>query len=136
MMKWNDLDQHLSSFNREVVVVLGDGFYFLDAVRKLFLIDYNEDISIKKMTEMVMYELHKRTHHYSQFHQGYSQQLISDEKGYFKKKVYWLDVLDMCIMAIANELQANLAIFEKVNGKAILINHQCTTANTYKTIIW
>ena len=37
-------------------------------------------------------------------------------------------------MAIANALQVNLAIFEKVNGEAILINHQCTTANNNKTI--
>ena len=36
-------------------------------------------------------------------------------------------------MAIANALQVNLAIFEKVNGEAILINHQCTTVNTNKT---
>ena len=35
----------------------------------------------------------------------------------------------MCIVAIANVLQVNLAIFEKVNGEAILIN-------TNKTIYW
>ena len=40
----------------------------------------------------------------------------------------------MCIVAVANALQVNLAMFEKVNGEAILINHQCTTANTNKTI--
>ena len=45
-----------------------------------------------------------------------------------------MDVVDVCIVAIANALQVNLAIFEKVNGEAILINHQCTTANTNKTI--
>ena len=59
MVKWNDLDQHLSSFNREVVVVQGDGFCFLEAVRKSLLIHYNEDISIKKMIEMVRYELYE-----------------------------------------------------------------------------
>ena len=40
----------------------------------------------------------------------------------------------MCIVAIANALQVNLAIFENVNGEAILINHQCTTANANKTV--
>ena len=40
----------------------------------------------------------------------------------------------MCIVDIANTLKVNLAIFEKVNVEAILINHQCTTANTNKTI--
>ena len=40
----------------------------------------------------------------------------------------------MCIVAIANALQVNLAIFEMVNGEAILIIYQCTTANTNKTI--
>ena len=40
----------------------------------------------------------------------------------------------MCIVVIANALQVNLAIFEKVNGETILINHQFTTANTNKTI--
>ena len=40
----------------------------------------------------------------------------------------------MCIVAIANALQVNLAIFEKVNEEAILINHQCTTAITNKTM--
>ena len=45
-----------------------------------------------------------------------------------------MDVVDVCIVAIANALQVNLAIFEKVNGEAILINHQCTTANNNKTI--
>ena len=40
----------------------------------------------------------------------------------------------MCIVAIANALQVYLAIFEKVNGDALLINDQCTTANTNKTI--
>ena len=40
----------------------------------------------------------------------------------------------MCIVAIANALQVNLAIFDKVNGEAILISHQCTTANINKTI--
>ena len=59
MVKRNDLDQHLSSFNREVVVVQGHGFCFLDVVRKPLLIDYNEDISIKKMIEMAMYELNE-----------------------------------------------------------------------------
>ena len=83
---------------------------------------------------MVMYELYERLHHYSQFHQGSNQQLISDAKRFFKKKEYRLDVVDVCTVAIANALQVNPAIFEKVNGEAILINHQCTTANTNKTI--
>ena len=34
----------------------GDVFCFKDAVRKSLMIDYNEDISIEKMKEMVMYE--------------------------------------------------------------------------------
>ena len=54
MVKWIDLDQHLASFNSEVVVVQGDGFCFLEAVRKSLLADYNEEISITKMIEMVM----------------------------------------------------------------------------------
>ena len=111
----------------------GDVFCFIDAVRKSLLIDYNEDISIKKMTEMVMYEFYERLHHYSQFHQG-SNQLISDAKRFFKKKEYHLNVVDVCIVAIANVLQVNLAIFEKVNREVVLINHQCTIANTKKTI--
>ena len=37
-------------------------FCFLDAVRKSLLIDYNEDISIIKMIEMVMYELYEQLH--------------------------------------------------------------------------
>ena len=82
---------------------------------------------------MVMYELYERVHHYSQFYQGSNQQLISDAERFFKKSEYQLDVVDMCIVAIANALQVNLAMFEKVNGEAILINHQCTTANTNKT---
>ena len=56
MVKWNDLDQHLASINREVVVVWGDGFCFSEAVKKSLIIDYNEEISITKMIEMVMYE--------------------------------------------------------------------------------
>ena len=87
MVKWNDLDQHLVSFNREVVV-WGDGFCFLEAVRKSLLVDYNEEISITKMIEMVMYELYEQLNHYSQFHQGSNQQLISDAKRFFKKKTY------------------------------------------------
>ena len=133
MVKWNDLDQHLASINGEVVV-WGDGLCFLEAVRKSLLIDYNEEISITKMIEMVMYELYEQLHHYCQFHQGSNQQLISDAERFFKKKEYQLDVVDVCIVAIANALQVNLAIFEKVNGEVILINHQCTTGNTNKTI--
>ena len=72
--------------------------------------------------------------HYSHFHQGSNQQFISDATRFFKKNEYQLDVVDVCIVAIANVLQVNLAIFEKINGEAILINHQCTTANTNKTI--
>ena len=45
-----------------------------------------------------------------------------------------MDVVDVCVVVIANALQVNLAIFEKVNWEVILINHQCTTANTNKTI--
>ena len=60
-VKWIDLDQHLASLNREVVVVQGDGFCFLEAVRKSLLVDYNEEISITKMIEMVMYELYELT---------------------------------------------------------------------------
>ena len=91
-------------------------------------------ISIKKMIEMVMYELYECLHHYSQFQQGSNQWLICDAKRFFKKKEYPLDIVDVCIVAIANALQINLVIFEKVNGEAIFINHQCTTANTNKTI--
>ena len=58
-VKWINLDQHLASFNREVVVVWGDDFCFLEAVRKSLLVDYNEEISITKMIEMVMYELYE-----------------------------------------------------------------------------
>ena len=58
-VKWIDLDQHLASLNREVVVVWGDGFCFLEAVRKSLLVDYNEEISITKMIEMIMYELYE-----------------------------------------------------------------------------
>ena len=68
----------------------GDGFCFLDAVRKLLLIDYNEDISIKKMIEMFMCKHYERHHHYSQCHQGSNQQLISDANRFFKKKEYRL----------------------------------------------
>ena len=85
MVKWNDLDQHLSSFNTEVVVVHGDGFCFLDAVTKSFLIDYNEDIPIKKVIEMVMYEL-MRDSIIILFQQGSNQQLVSDANRFFKKK--------------------------------------------------
>ena len=74
------------------------------------------------------------SNHYSQFHQGSNRQLITDTKRFFKKKEYWLDAVDVCIVAIANALQVDLAIFEKFNEEAILINHQCTTANTNKTI--
>ena len=88
MVKWIALDQHLASFNREAVVVWGDSFCFLEAVRKSLLVDYNEEISIMKMIEMVMYELYEQLHHYSQFHQGSNQQLISDAKRFFKKKEY------------------------------------------------
>ena len=58
-VKWIDLDQHLASLNRGVVVVQEDGFCFLEAVRKSLLVDYNEEISITKMIEMVMYELYE-----------------------------------------------------------------------------
>ena len=53
---------------------------------------------------MVMYELNERLHHYSQFHQGLNQQLICDAWRFFRKKEYQLDVVDVCIVAIANAL--------------------------------
>ena len=56
------------------------------------------------------------------------------QRGSSKRKEYQLDVVDGCTVATANAVQVNLAIFEKVNGEAILINHQYTTANTNKTI--
>ena len=87
-VKWIDLEQHLASFNREVVAVQGDGFCFLEAVRKSLLVDHNEEISIMKMIKMVMYELYEQLHQYSQFHQGSNQQLIIDAKRFFKKKEY------------------------------------------------
>ena len=59
-----------------------------------------------------------------------------DAKRFFKKKEYQLDVADVCIVVIANVLQVNLAIFEKVNREANLINHQCNTASTNKTIYY
>ena len=104
---WNHLADHLKRRNREVCRVRGDGLCFINAVGTCLEQDHNITIQISETIYIILQHLIENHQDYVQFHvvpdlnseEGVtnSDMLSNEAMGFFKKRNYNKDIVDLLV---------------------------------------
>ena len=88
-----------------------------------------------KITDEVLEELYDHSDQYVNYFHGTKREMLKEAERYNEKAstVYWGQIVDVIICAAAKCLGINLATFQNIGGKAVIINI-CVRRNCLKLL--
>ena len=118
---------HLAMYQREVINISGDGYCLINAIIKGLENDYGIIKCQKEIIDEVLEELYDHSDQYVNYFHGTKREMLNEAEWYNEKAsaVYCGQIVDVIICAAANCLGINLAAFQNIGGKAVIINTMC-----------
>ena len=118
---------HLATYQREVINILGDGYCLINAIIKGLENDYGIIKHQKEIIDEVLEELYDHSDQYVNYFHSTKREMLKQAEWYNEKAstVYCGQTVDGIICAAANCLGINLAAFQNIGGKAVIINTMC-----------
>ena len=117
---------HLAMHQREVINILGDGYCLINAIIKGLENDYGIIKCQNEIIDEVLEELYDHSDQYVNYFHGMKREMLKEAERYSENAstVYCGQIVDV-ICAAANCLGINLAAFQNIGGKAVIINMIC-----------
>ena len=127
-VEWDKLTEHLSLYERKVIPIGGDSKCFLTYLRTFLTNDYLIEIPEEEVDTSILNEIYNNLGQYTQFHKGTNRRIIQDAKKFFQnpKLMYGFDIIDVIVCAAFNALETNLAIYQNMGRKAVIIFTNCS----------
>ena len=118
---------HLATYQREVINISGDGYCLLNAIIKGLENDYGIIKCQKEIIDEVLEKLYNHSDQYVNYFHNTKREMLKEAEQYNKKAstVYCGQIVDVIICAAANFLGINLAAFQNIREKAVIINTMC-----------
>ena len=118
---------HLTMYQREVINISGDGYCLINAIIKGLENDYGIIKHQKEIIDEVLEELYNHSDQYVNYFHGTKREMLKEAEQYNEKAstVYYGQIADVIICATAYCLGINLATFQNIGGKAVIINIMC-----------
>ena len=88
--KWSDIQLYFNRNNLKENRVPGNGFCFLNAVRKCMLHDFYKFYTLKKLQEIVTEHLIENFNKYTEWHGGNAGQLVYEATEFFNDRTLQL----------------------------------------------
>ena len=106
----------------------GDGYYLINAIIKSLENDYGIIKHQNEVIDNIIEELHNNSDQYVNYFHGTKREMLRQAKQYGEKAsdVYCGQIVDIITCAAANCFGINLAAFQNIGGKAVIINTLCT----------
>ena len=116
---WDKITDHLTLYQRKLILICGDGKCFLTAVRTCLTNDYLVQIPEEQVDNSILNEIYNNLGNYINFHQGSNRQIIQDAEKFFQnpKLMYGEDIMDVIVCAAANAFETNFAMYQNLEGK-------------------
>ena len=127
--------------NMEVKGVEGDGYCFLNAVVKVLTTDYNENITVEKVMQMVMKYLCSNFDKYTKYHcqrkedmePTLADMLIADVIDFFSSCNFNMNVVDLLSQITADVMHLDIIIYQNNDGQ-IQLYHFTGDDNPTQTV--
>ena len=118
---------HLATYQREVINISGDGYCLINAIIKGLENDYGIIKCQNEIIDEVLEELYDHSDQYVNYFYSMKREMLKEAEQYSENAsaVYCGQIVDVIICAAANCLGINLAVFQKIGGKAVIINTIC-----------
>ena len=125
---WSNLDVHLATYQREIIQIDGDEYCLINAIIKSLENDYGIIKHRNEVIDDIIEELYDNSNQYINYFHGTKREMLRQAEQYGEKPsdVYCGQIVDVIICATANCLGINLAAFQNIRGKAVIINTRCT----------
>ena len=114
-------------YHKEVINISGDEYCLINAIMKGLENDYGIIKCQKEIIDEVLEELYDHSDQYVNYFHGMKREMLKEAERYNEKAsaVYCGQIVDVIICAAANCLGINLATFQNIGGKAVIINTMC-----------
>ena len=118
---------HLATYQREVINILGDGYCLINAIIKGLENDCGIIKCQKEIIDEVLEVLYDHSDQYVNYFHGTKREILKEAGQYNEKAsaIYCGQIVDVIICGAANCLGINLAAFQNIRGKAVIINTMC-----------
>ena len=110
---WSKFEDYCDENNLKVEVIPGDGYCFLNAVRKCLLYDFYEFHTMKGFQQIITQHLVENCDKYTQWH-GDADKLVFDVTEFFNdRKKFNTDIVDVLVLATADALGLLIKIYRE-----------------------
>ena len=113
--------------------IQGNGFCFLNAVRKCMMYDFLKFYSHEKVREMITAHLIDHFDDYTQWHGASPDQLVDEASQFFDDRNFNTDIVDIIVQATAAALNIQIKIYRRSAQGNIQVT-EIGDANAEKTI--
>ena len=113
--------------------IQGNGFCFLNAVRKCMMYDFLKFYSHEKVREMITAHLIDHFDDYTQWHGASPDQLVNEASQFFDDRNFNTDIVDIIVQATAAALNIQIKIYRRSAQGNIQVT-EIGDANAEKTI--
>ena len=105
----------------------GDGYCLINAIIKSLENDYGIIKCRNEVIDDIIEELYDNSNRYVNYFHGTKREMLRQAKWYGEKAsdVYCGQIFDIIICAAAKCLGINLAAFQNIGGKAVIVNTLC-----------
>ena len=111
--KWSDIQSYFNTNNLKENKVPGNGFCFLNAVRKCMLHDFYKFYTLKKLQEIVTEHLIENFSKYTEWHGSSADQLVYEATEFFNDRNFTADIVDIIVQATGDALDICMKIFRR-----------------------
>ena len=130
------MDVHLATYQREIIQTDGDGYCLINAIIKALENYYGIIKCQNEVLDDITEELHDNSDQFVKYFHGTKREMLRQAKQYGEKasNVYCDQIVDVIICAAANCLEINLAVFQNIGGKAVIVNTLCAKKPSNVTV--
>ena len=130
------MDVHLATYQREIIQTDGDGYCLINAIIKALENDYGIIKCQNEVLDDIIEKLYDNSDQYVNYFQCRKRKMLRQAKQYGEKasNVYCDQIVDVIICAAYNCLGINLAAFQNIGGKAVIVNTPCAKKPSNVTV--
>ena len=110
---WSKFEDYCDENNLKLELIAGDGYRFLNAVRKCLLYDFYEFHTMKGFQQIITQHLLENCEKYTQWH-GDADKLVFDVTEFFNdRKKFNTNIVDVLVLATADALGLLIKIYRE-----------------------
>ena len=127
--KWLELDECLQRNNLKENKIQGNGFCFLNAVRKCMLHDFYKFYTLTSIQEIITTHLIENFKNYTDWHGGNADQLVYEATEFFNDQNFTADIVDIIVQATGDALDICIKIFRVSPAGSIQVTETGNTSS-------